>query len=488
MKNILKYAVLLVILMVSFNSCYDEYLDPVPRTSISDLSAFDTKDRIVAQVNSMYAFFRSGQYLGGRYIVYNSIRADDFLNLRQNGVTNLATWNHNLQASTNEVQNLWGQIYSAINIINVFLQGLEDTNPVSKNIITQAEFNQYKGEALALRALAHFHIAQLYAWPYNYKTTAPGVIMRLTAQKSSADNNMARETLAKTYELILKDLDDSEALMPTVTAGTANNVYYATHLHKNTVIAIKTKVYLHMNDWPKVISEGNKIVGAAAPYAATAGVANALAANYTAIFRTPFTTSESLFSIPMTATELPGTQNDLKMYFGGLGDDEYPINEASQTWSSALFPADDARRLLTVTSNTRLYINKYIANSDWIPVMRWSEVLLNIAEAEAMSTGVTARAVGILNAVFKRSNPTAADFVIGDFANGAALAARIIQERGMEFLGEGIRNGDTMRKLAPHAGKPSVDPVPVNNVNYVWPIPQTELNTNAIVQQNNVVP
>jgi hypothetical protein len=488
MKKLLKHSIILVFLVLSFNSCYDEYLDPVPRTQISDLSAFDTKDRIVAQVNSLYAFFKSGQYLGGRYIVYNSIRSDDFLNMKQNGVTNLATWNHNLQASTNEVQNLWGQVYSAINIINVFLKGLEDSGPVAKNIITQAEFNQYKGEALALRGIAHFHLAQLYAWPYNHKTTAPGVIMRLTAQKSSADNNMARETLAKTYELILKDLDDSEGLLPVVTAGTANSVYYATHIHKNTVIAFKTKVYLHMNDWPKVILEGNKIVGSAAPFTATVGVANAIVANYTTIFRTPFTTSESLFSMPMSGTELPGTQNDLKMYFAGLGDEEYPINEASQTWSSAAFPVDDARRLFTVTYGGRLYINKYITNSDWVPVMRWSEVLLNIAEAEAMSTGVTPRAVAILNAVFKRSNPTAADFVAGNFANGAALAARIIQERGMEFLGEGIKNGDTMRKLVPHTGKPSVDPVPVNNVNYVWPIPQTELNTNALVQQNNVVP
>jgi hypothetical protein len=197
--------------------------------------------------------------------------------------------------------------------------------------------------------------------------------------------------------------------------------------------------------------------------------------------------------MPMTATEQPGTQNGLAHYFttiGQGGNDEYPINQASQNWTNTAFPADDARRLLTMESAGEIYINKFptFPHIDWVPVIRWAEVILNIAEAEALSLGVTQKAVDMLNAVYKRSNPTATDYVVGDFANGAALAARILAERNMEFLGEGLKNMDTMRKLLPHAAKPTVDAVPINDVRYAWPIPQTEMNTNLDVQDNNTVP
>lgn len=491
MKNIFKYTVL-VFLTVTLNACFDEYLEPVPQTSISDLSAFATKSRIVAQVNGMYASFRHGQYLGGRYQVYNEIRGDDFLNRQNNGVTGLLTWNHTLAPSTNEVQNLWGQIYTAINTVNVFLDGLQAANPVASNILTQQEYDQFRGEGLALRAMAHFHLAMLYAWPYNYNPSAPGVIMRLKAQKSSAENNQARETLTKTYLDILTDLNDAETLLPTVAAGTANSATFVSRIHKNTVIALKTKVYLHMNNWPAVLSEGNKIVPMSEPFDASAGVANGLAATFASIFSSPYTTKESVLSMPMTPTELPGTQNGIAHYFSAspVGNNEYAINTSSANWLNTEFPADDARRVLTQTSGSDLFIKKFTLtpHTDWVPVIRWAEVLLNVAEAEAMQSGVTERAVKLLNAVYLRSNPSATGYSTGDFDNAAALVARILRERNMEFLGEGHKNMDTMRKLAPHAAKASVAAIPVNNVNYAWPIPQTELNTNSLVQQNNTVP
>jgi starch-binding outer membrane protein, SusD/RagB family len=158
MKNIIRILIMVVLASATLSSCFKEYLEPVPQTAISDLTAFETKSRIVAQVNGLYAAVKSGQYLGGRYQVYNSIRGDDFLNLQSNGVTGYETWRHNTAPNTNEVQNLWNQVYFAINRINVFLEGLEASraNPVTANILTDAEYNQFKGEALALRGMGLF--------------------------------------------------------------------------------------------------------------------------------------------------------------------------------------------------------------------------------------------------------------------------------------------------------------------------------------------
>ncbi len=494
MKNILKYAISLLLVQVLLTSCFKEYLDPVPKTAISDLSAFDTKSRIEGQIRGIYSSFKSGQYLGGRFQVYNDIRGDDYLMLQNNGVTGMMTWNHTITASTNEVQNLWDAIYAAVNRVNLFLDGLEASKAkiISGNILTQAEFDRYKGEALALRGIAYHHLIQLYAKPYKAGASNFGAILRLKAAKSGADNSQARETLAKTYEQILSDLNTAETLLPTVTAGTANSAAYVTRVHKNTVIAFKTRVYLHMEAWSNVITEANKIVPTAAPFVSPSGVANALASTFVSIFRTPYTTAESILSMPMTSAELPGTQNGLAHYFSAstVGNNEYPINPLSVVWSSTAFLATDARKVLvspsTVGGTVYNFINKYslFPHSDWAPVIRYAEVLLNLAEAEARQNGVTTRAVALLNAVYLRSNTGGTAFTTASFANADAFVNRLMLERNLEFLGEGIRNMDTMRRLAAHGAKAGVNAVPSTSPVYVWPIPQTELNTNLLVQPN----
>jgi hypothetical protein len=492
MKKYIKFPILVLLVALVFSSCHKELLDPVPRTAISDLTAFETRDRIVGQVNGMYASFKNGQYLGGRYIVYNDIRSDDYLNLQQNGVTGLLTWGHNLAPSSNEVQNLWEAVYAAINRVNLFLEGLEANKDkiLTGNLLTQAEFDQFKGEALALRGLAHFHLAQLYARPFKQNPAGLGMILRLKAMKSGADNAQARATIAETYTQILKDLNDAEPLLPL--GSGVNTVATVTRLHKGSVAAIKTRVYLQMENWDKVIEEANKIVSPAAPFTAPTGITYAIVANFESIFKPPYTTVESIFSMPMTATELPGTQNGVAHYFSAstIGNNEYPLNPTSVVWSSTEFPADDARRLLTSTATVGgteyKFIKKYqsFPHTDYVPIMRYAEVLLNLAEAEARKNGVNARAVALLNAVFMRANPTATAFTTASFANADAFVNRLMLERNIEFLGEGIRNMDVQRKLAPFAAKGTVGAVPVTSIAYVWPIPQSELNTNNLVQEN----
>lgn len=499
MKN-MKYIILVFLGLSILTSCYKEYLEPVPKTSISDLVAFDTRDRIVQQVAGLYVPIKSGQYLGGRYQVYNDIRGGNFLNLRENGVTGLETWKINTAEATNEVINLWTQVYFAINRINVFLEDLESNKAkIVPSLITQDEFNQFKGEALALRGMAYFHLSILYARPFNQaKTrpnTIPGLVLRLTGQKSAADNAKERATVEATFNQIVKDLVDAESLLPATIP--TNAVVRVTRMNKNTVNALLTRVYLHMDNWPGVISAGNKIVTGGAPFTGPGGLP-ALATTFESIFRAPYTSAEAIFSIPNNATELPGTQNQLGHYFSGranTGNLEYPIFTAGPLWSNlTAFPATDARRTLTTTAEfptgsgiSFRFIDKYtlFPHTDWSPVIRYAEVLLNLAEAEARSTNsVSARAVDLLNAVYKRSNPTAPNFTQANFPNVAAFVNRLVEERNMEFLGEGIRNMDLMRLVLPLPAKTGVDAFPPSSVFYIWPIPNSERNTNELCKQN----
>ena len=222
MKKNFKLSLIILLLLTSLNSCFQEYLDPLPETALAEEFAFDTRTRIIAQVNALYIPVKSGQYLGGRYQIYNDIRANDFVNRRSNGVTGLATWEHTVLASTNEVQNLWVQIYSAINSANIFLAGMEaNKSKIVPALLNQAEFDQFKGEALALRGMAYFHLSQLYSRPYNQSQSSPGMVLRLTAMKDTSENGKARSTVAQTYTQILSDLNTAKSLMPTTAPSSA---------------------------------------------------------------------------------------------------------------------------------------------------------------------------------------------------------------------------------------------------------------------------
>ncbi len=490
MRNI--YKGLVISLLIVFSAgCSTEYLDPVPKTSLSDLTVFDTKDRVVAQVNGMYAWMKGGAFLGGRFFIYNDVRCENFIPKSSNLVTNFATWNHTVVASTNEVQNLWDAIYHAVNAINVFKDGLEAAWKEGKltGKITEAEYNQYRSEAMTLRAICYFDLLQLYSKPYNMGSGSnQGVPLRLVAMKSAEGNDLAPSKVSEVYTQILKDLNEAE---PLAIASYSTDLLNTTRIHKNTIIAFKTRVYLHMQNWASVVTESAKIVSTSAPYTAASGVAHVLNPSFSKLFATPWTSKESIFSMPFTANNQPGTQNYLAYYYLPGSSESYYLNTAAGSTYSKM-DATDARKLLTVTSGSNVFINKYTdmtTQTDYAPVIRYAEVLLNRAEALVrQGNAVTQAAVDLLNAVRTRSFPTGA-YTLSSFANAQAFYDAVILERDMEFMGEGIRNQDVMRLSltipAKNGGSMgSVAAVTPTSSTYIWPVPTTELNTNKLMTPN----
>lgn len=489
MKNIFKG--LIIIWMFVLGSCSTDLLDPVPKTSLGELQAFDNKARIEGQVNGMYAMVKSGEFLAGRFQVYNDIRAENFLPKSTNLVTGYATWNHSVVSSTNEVQNLWGAVYADINAINIFLEGVEAkwTAGDLNGIITEAEYKQFKSEAYALRAISYFSMLQLYAQPYAKNNgSSPGLPLRLRAYKTGEENDMARSTVAEVYTQILKDLNDAEGL---AIEKYSTDLLNTTRIHKNTIIAYKTRVYLHMNDFAKVQAEAAKIVSAAAPFVASSGVPFALSATFAGIWATPYTSKESIFSMPFTSTNLAGTQNSLAHYNHPSSSESYFLNQSAGT-AFAMLNAEDARKKLFATGEvnkkTEYFSGKFTnftVQADYAPVIRYAEVLLNYAEAIVRGgNSVNQKAVDLLNAVRTRSFAAGA-YSVADFANAGAFQTAILNERSMEFLSEGIRNMDLLRTLSTIPGKTgSLATVEPSSPAYIWPIPTTELNINKLMTGN----
>ncbi|HEX2607639.1 MAG TPA: RagB/SusD family nutrient uptake outer membrane protein [Flavisolibacter sp.] len=477
MKNKIIYSFLLTGIIMA--SCSKESLNPIPTTSISNASAFATKDRVENQVRGLYGALRSGQFYGGRYVVYNDIRGEEFLNELTNGVTGLEVWNLTANNNNAQVTGLWSQAYYVINLVNVFLDGMNTTGTA---VVGDALSKNYTAEARLLRALSYYSLLQLYARPYyDGNGSKPGVPLRLTANTGAGNYDLERASVAQVYSQVLDDLNYAETNLPATYGVAATNTVRA---HKNTAIALKTRVYLSMQKYAEVITEANKIVSAAAPFKATTGVPHALEADITNVFKS-YTTNESIFSMPFNANETPGTQNQVGYYFGKTtGNGEYSLNP-SGILGDANWKATDKRRTFITVSGGKSYLNnKYGAGSpytDYVPVIRYAEVLLNLAEALARTNaGVDARAVALLNAVRQRSDNTTTFAP----ASQAELIGLILTERRIEFLGEGLRSPDLLRLGLTIPAKGSVAAVPSSAPQYIWPISATELILNRLMTDN----
>jgi hypothetical protein len=490
MRNIFKIAIAFVLLLTI--GCSKKYLDPVPQTSLSDLSVFDNKDRVIAQVNGMYAAVKAGWYLGGRYEAVGDMRGDNFIPLSNNAYVNFNTWNHLEISATMEVNDIWNQIYASINVINVFMEGLKANWDGGKltTIITQAEYDQFNSEALALRAMCYFDLVRLYAKPYIQNAgTNPGVPLRLKAEKSAAGNDLARSTVDEVYTQILADLNAAE---PLAIDSYGDDNLNTTRVHKNTIIALKTRVLLTKGDWSGVVTETAKIVSASAPFSAASGVANALNPSFTDIFVSN-TSKESIFSMPNTEINNGGGQSAITWYFSSESGESVYLVATSPVYA-AMDPTDIRRSSMDVipaTSSTpdEFFISKYTHQttlSDWCPVIRYAEILLSRAEALVRSGGsVTQPAVDLLNAVRTRSFATGA-YTLASFATAEAFYTAVLQERNFEFLGEGVRSFDLMRlgldipaKIGLTMG--DVGAIAASSTAYIFPMPSGELSLNKLL-------
>jgi len=467
-------------------SCKKNFLDAAPDTSLPIEDAFSNPSRILSQVNGIYAGVKNGQFYGGRYLIYNDIRGEDFVVNKPNGVTGLDTWRFNLTSNTNEVVNLWGAVYAAINRANLVIEGVN----ANASLLTPAVAKQYIAEAKFLRALCYYSLLQLYAKPYITDAGASlGVPLRLKGEKDLTGNDLKRSTVAEVYTQILKDLNEAEPdLALTLTATRAS---------RNTAIAFKTRVYLSMGNLPAVVTEANKIVSATAPFQATTGAPLKLESNVTTLFGGTYTgnatATEVALTLPMADLDAPGTQNQLAYYYnvtpnGAGGNEEYFLNPTGIFGNAAFAAAStDARKGLTTVSGANTYLTKFKRPSpytDYIPVIRYAEVLLNLAEATVVTDPV--RSIALLTAVRQRSNPgyvfPAADLLPANLKN------TILTERRIELLGEGLRSPDVMRLganfVAKSGSQGTAPAIPFNTSGYIWPISANEVQNNKLIVQN----
>ncbi|WP_426479551.1 RagB/SusD family nutrient uptake outer membrane protein [Chryseobacterium sp. CBSDS_008] len=504
-KGKLSIVSVLILIMTMINSCSESELDLQPLNSMDESLVFSTAANVDLSVTGVYSTAQSGVF-GLAYVEQNDMRGEDMVNTAS---FYQITYTTTYDGGTGSNVNYWVNNYEMINKANIIIEGV--TKAANSGVITTAVRDNYLGEMYFLRALAHLELLKHFSQPYNFTADAshPGIPYRVTAITDSGSFEEAlkvgRGTVAETYTKILADLNMAENLTVSKSARTGNGKI--TRATKEAAIALKVRVYLNMRDWTKVLSEGAKLNGA---YSLTAspGQPFVIGGNYS--------NTESVFSIENSANTNPGVNGALAAIYNNRS----LVCISPIIWRNPRWMADDKRREETAMVRTNpsgvKFVNKYkdvINLSDGVPIIRYAEVLLSMAEADAR-LGNTAKAISELNQVRNRSlaNVTAQQYTSASFANVTSLADAIITERRIEFIGEGMRWGDIHRLLyddlvptpgipakmanampagstfklgSPYTG-PLTDIIPKTNFKILWPIPNIEVinNPTLAAQQN----
>lgn len=466
-----------IFLTLALAGCHEDLLDLKPVTSISTETAYSTPAKILAQVNGIYAQLGSQSFFGGRHLLFNEQRGEEFSQNDGNNSTGANVWNQSITSSGDFVNAVWSTAYTTINSANILIENLANStvlpDELRKNYIAEAKF---------LRAFAYFSLVQTYARPFQQNKSALALPLRLAPETTGGNNDFAFSTVEQVYAQILKDLDQAEADLP---LAYTSALLTASRAHKATAIALKTRVHLAKGDYTAVLPEARKLVSGSAPYEYVAGtLVHKLEPNIASVFTGSYTGSEVLFTIPVVnAAEAPGLQSALSPNY--LTPVIY-LNPAGIVADPTLASpnSSDARKNFIISNPNGLkLLRKFTKNtapfSDYVPLIRYAEVLLNYAEAAAQ-TGDLVTATALWKAVRNRSD---ANYTLspGGFTQ-ADLIQTILTERRIELLGEGHRVTDLLRRVQKLPGKtgnagvaPEVLPTAVN---YVWPIPSNELAYN----------
>ncbi|WP_246539111.1 RagB/SusD family nutrient uptake outer membrane protein [Litoribacter ruber] len=487
------------------SSC--EVTDLQPATIIPDEEAFADANRINAAVLGIYEAAQRGFYLGAVQRGYpfgaastqqGDMRGEDMYNDQLFYEVTYIN-GHTPQSANNNGQ--WISLYRMINRANIVIENLDQA--LAEGVLTEAERNRFRGEALYLRALAHHELVVFFARPYADNPSSMGIPYRTFAINDVSlveeGEGVGRGTVESVYQQLLADLDEAEELLPT--SGTAFRA------RSQAAIGLKSRVKLHMQDWQGVIDEYNKLAG---EFAVTPDPL------------TPFrggTSSDNIFSFENTELSNAGVNGALPQMYGNPDRGARGLVKISPViWTADFWLEEDERRSVAngadgmVTTNPGgIFTNKYIdpvTYNDPTVIQRFAEVVLNAAEAQAR-LGNSGEAVSLLNEVRDRAIPAGNSFTAAALGGMDEIIEAIIQERRIEFLAEGRRFPDIHRL----AGEGRIPGIPakaasrsVNSLDFytgeaeiqfdhaleyssnlfVWPIPQEEIlnNATAPIEQN----
>ncbi|NGM74162.1 RagB/SusD family nutrient uptake outer membrane protein [Sphingobacterium sp. SGL-16] len=450
----------------------------------TDFLGGDVALRTVANNESLlmgaYAAYDADMAVRLNGVFSDELKAGDFYNAQTTHEWQYAPDDIGIRDSYTAVDPLY-RVIDRVNRIFIALP-----NAISETASDDAKKSIIKGEALFLRAFAHFELFRYYC--KNYDPAGLGMIYMTEPSLESK----VRENMDTYFQKLLADITEAKTLLNT----NSTDLFRANRL---AVIGLQARVALYMRNWKDAITYSTEFINAK-PLASkedfpgiwtdtkdsevgfkiSKTVSNSRLGN---IYRGQFTLVNGVLQAPSSIPWVPSSKlwdkfdqtNDVR--FASYLIDE-PILAAVQGKPSKIVKKYAGGAYATTNEN----VNHF-------KVFRTGEMYLIRAEARA-EDGVVSGA----NSAESDLNALRAARITGytnqTFANKDAVITAIIDERFKELAFEGHRFWDLKRRGLPvqrataDAPTPATATLPANDFRFVLPIPNEERLANPLIQQN----
>ncbi len=241
-----KLIYLILLCVIVFSTACDDFLEEVPKSSISPANFYKTQDDALAAVNAAYSALQPDGYYG-RYWITSSVHAGD------GDYTRLGTGSDRadiilmrdaamLTSDRYNIQ-IWNAIWKAVNNANAVLDNVPDID------MDETLKARIIGEAKFLRALNYFNMVRRWGGvPIVLHETSTSVLADLQIPKNSAE---------QVYAQIEQDLTDAIGTLPNLGTYTGNKIGRAS---KEAAQGLLAKVQLYEKKWPEAKTNAVAVV------------------------------------------------------------------------------------------------------------------------------------------------------------------------------------------------------------------------------------
>ena len=467
-----KLILILCCMGLLFTSCAD-FLNKSPYVNISAEGAVTDASTTNYSLLGIYNLMQNEYSYGRAAIVLPDAATSNIILSASNSnrYINVAQWTTSI--SSGEHRDLWYRIYQFINAANRIIAKVDDINA------TEPQKQQFKAEALTIRALGHFLLVSIFSQAYPGGQNSLGVPYM---EISHTFEKPARDDVQTVYTKIIADLTEAINLFNTAGNPSGNAPYRADLWSAKAILG---KVYMHQLDYVKAKPVLRDIIdNSGYSILANDKFADAWGKRYDDAAKTEF-----MLAIANNPSDYGATTSLGYIYIqGGYGDlrasqEIFDLYATSDIRKSAYFKDG------TGTAVGSIFVNKYPSreNSTGLsdnPIMRLSDVYLLYAEACAY-TGDEAIAITHLDMIIQRADLTAATST----ESGTALQDKIFLERRKELAFEGQYLFDLKRyhmaiKSGYRADGQLFTTIPYPSNMRAFPIPDVEMDANPNMVQN----
>ena len=460
----MKKLVLALLLTILYTACTDDFLDNQPSNYAQQTDLFATKQGVNSALIGCYSDFQNFNYYGRNFVLIGDIYADNAKLSAQNIGNFSSFYNISVTNDDEDLKAFWSIAYKIINNANNIIKACQDT---LRNDLNETIY----GEALAVRSLAYFDLVRIFANKSSFSTEGIPLACDTIPYPS-------RTSVRSVYAQIISDLRQAETLLEDAEVTPFR-------FNKYSVKALLTLVYVSDNQRTNAIETAENFI-------ATNQYSLLTADNYMASWSQESST-ESIFSIAMSATDNPGTNSIGHM----LSPDGYGGVIPSEDLLS-LYSSSDIRTSFIKKRSEKFFI-KYPGREglgvDNIPVLRLSEIyfvladcyLVKMMEVTDVATQASyyEKALAIMEKLTKRVDASC----VLDNLSATDLYMKVHEEYRKEFAFEGKRFFQLKRSvfsfgIERNDCNSKVCSVPNPSYLFAFPIPTAELNANSNLTQN----